>query len=252
MADHSSLRMPGATARDIALGRMPNDPTSLLHESLYPEDAFHGQTYWADLPRKEQAKWISEQSNAEAAREFGQVWQIFKTDPLRPFSLYFHNYAVTGLGFFTEGYTLFSVGNILSLFESVWPACYKEYKVCNEVWVQSIDYLEIVGILLGQITVGFIGIIGLTYHDLLNLIRLAGDWIGRRWGIIQDAVVMFIGSILLTAMWGKSLYGWTIMYAWSLLWFGIGVGGGKSRLSALISRAALLNQDCFLRLQSTL
>ena len=171
MADgNSSLRMPGATARDIALGRMPNDPTSLLQESLYPEDAFHGQTYWADLPRKEQAKWICEQNNAEAAHEFGQVWQTFKTDPLKPFSLYFRNYAVTGLGFFTEGYTLFSVGNILSLFESVWPACYKEYKVCNKVWVQSIDYLEIVGILLGQITVGFIGIIDLTYYDFLNLI----------------------------------------------------------------------------------
>ena len=63
---------------------------------------------------------------------------------------------------------------------------------------------------------------------------------------------MFIGSVLLTAMWGKSLYGWTIMYAWSLLWFGIGIGGDKPCRSALISRAALLNQDCLLRLQSTL
>ena len=59
---------------------------------------------------------------------------------------------------------------------------------------------------------------------------------------------MFIGSILLTAMWGKSLYGWTIMYAWALLWFGIGVGGGKSLRSALILRAVLLDQDCLLRL----
>ena len=57
MADgNSSLRMPGATARDVALGRMSDDPTSLLHESLYPKDAFHGQTYWADLPGKEQAQ----------------------------------------------------------------------------------------------------------------------------------------------------------------------------------------------------
>ena len=103
------------------------------------------------------------------------------------------------------------------MIETVWPACYKEYKACNKVWVQSIDYLEIVGILLGQITVSFIGIIDLTYSDFLNLIEFAGDWIGRRWGIIQDAVVMFIGSILLTAMWGKSLYGWTITYACSLL-----------------------------------
>ena len=107
-------------------------------------------------------------NNAEAASEFSHVWQTFETDPLKPFSHYFHNYAVTGSGFFTEGYTLFSVGNILSLFESVWPACYKEYKVCNKVWVYSIDYLEIVGILLGQITVGFIGIVNLPYDDLLN------------------------------------------------------------------------------------
>lgn len=42
---------------------------------------------------------------------------------------------------------------------------------------------------------------------------------------------MFIGSILLTAMWGKPLYGWTIMYAWSLSWFGIGVGGGYPVIS---------------------
>ena len=171
MADgNNSLRMPSATTRDIALGRIPDDPTSLLYESLHPEDAFQGQTYWADLSPKEQARWISEQNNAEAAREFGHVWQTFRTDPLKPFSHYFHNYAVTGLGFFTEGYTLFSVGNILSLFESVWPACYKEYKVCNKVWVQSISYLEIVGILLGQVTVGFIGIVNLPYHDLLRLI----------------------------------------------------------------------------------
>ena len=45
---------------EIALTRIPDDPTSLLHEISYPEDAFHGQTYWADLPPKEQAKWIYE------------------------------------------------------------------------------------------------------------------------------------------------------------------------------------------------
>ena len=136
MADgNNSLRMPGATARDIALGRMPDDPTSLLHESLYPEDAFHGQTYWADLPGKEQAQWIAEQNNAETAHEFGQLWRALKTDPLKPFSLYFHNYDVTGLGFFTEGYTLFSVGNILSLFELFGPLFSKTTKFV--IWYGS-------------------------------------------------------------------------------------------------------------------
>lgn len=54
---------------------------------------------------------------------------------------------------------------------------------------------------------------------------MAGDYIGRRWGIIQDAVTMTIGSILFMSMWGTSLEGWAIMYAWSLFVFGVGVGG---------------------------
>lgn len=111
--------------------------------------------------------------------------------------------------FFTEGYTLFSVGNILTLFDSVWAQCYRQYKVCSKTWVQSINYLEIVGIIVGQIMIGVIG-----------------DWIGRRWGLIQDATAMFIGTALLTVMWGTSLNGWVIMYALSLLMFGIGIGGG--------------------------
>jgi MFS family permease len=59
----------------------------------------------------------------------------------------------------------------------------KTFQVCDANWVASVDYLQIVGIILGQVAVGVIG-----------------DWIGRRWGMIQDAVVMLIGTILLTAM----------------------------------------------------
>ena len=131
--------------------------TPLLFEAIYPEDAYKGKTYWADLPQNERTGWITKQSNDEARRELSVVWQMFKLDPLRPFSAYFQNYAITGLGFFVEGYTLFSVGNLNTLFQSVWPACFKQYKVCNKVWVESINYLEIVGIILGQIIVGIIG-----------------------------------------------------------------------------------------------
>ena len=171
---NSPFVLPSATARDIALSRIPDDPGSQLHESLYPEDVYQYQTqkYWADLPRKEQVNWIIEQSNGEAAREFGKVWQTFRQDPLKSFGQYLHNYAVTGLGFSTEGYTLFSVGNILSPFETVWPTCYKQYKVYNKVWVQSINYLGIVGILLGQIGVGIIGtvhpICGVNFFDSVH------------------------------------------------------------------------------------
>jgi hypothetical protein len=62
--------------------------------------------------------------------------------------------------------------------------------------------------MVGQVVVGF-----------------EGDWIGRKFGLVQDALIMFVGLIMLTAMWGTSLSGWTICYAWSLFVYGIGVGG---------------------------
>lgn len=39
-----------------------------------------------------------------------------------------------------------------------------------------------------------------------------GDWIGRRWGLIQDALIMLLGLIMLTAAWGTTLEGWVILY----------------------------------------
>lgn len=35
---------------------------------------------------------------------------------------------------------------------------------------------------------------------------------------------MFIGLIMLTAAWGVTQNGWVICYAWSLFFYGIGVG----------------------------
>lgn len=49
--------------------------------------------------------------------------------------------------------------------------------------------------------------------------------LGRRWGLIHDAAVMFLGLLMLTASWGASLNSWVIFYAWSLFIYGIGVGG---------------------------
>ena len=36
---------------------------------------------------------------------------------------------------------------------------------------------------------------------------------------------MFLGLVMLTAAWGTNLNGWVICYAWSLFFYGIGVGG---------------------------
>lgn len=182
--------------------------TSEINHIIYPTDSYLDKTYWADLPTTQKWKWINSQQNAETKRELGVLWGMFKHDPLEPIRAYFRTYVVNGLGLFVEGYVLFSIGNLSPLFAAVWPSCWSKYTVCNETWVQSVTYLEIVGIILGQILVGFIG-----------------DYVGRRWGLVQDALIMFTGTLLLCASWGASLEGWVIMYAISLLWYGIGVGG---------------------------
>ncbi len=184
--------------------------SSVLDETLFPADSYTSdtKTYWADLPFWEKTKWINNQSNAEAARELREIGGMFKRDPLSPIRAYFSNYVITGLGLFVEGYTLFSIGNLTPLFKAVWPRCWKNHRVCDENWLHAIDYLEIVGIIVGQILVG-----------------IEGDWIGRRFGMVQDALIMTLGSIMLTAMWGTSLNGWVICYAWSVFVYGIGVGG---------------------------
>ena len=183
-------------------------PQELLHDDLFPTDAYSDDVYWADLPRQQRIAWVNNQYNTEIRRELSVLATEFKQDPLQPFRDYFSRYVITGMGLFVEGYTLFSVGNIESLFRSVWPQCWAHFTVCDANWVASVGYLEIVGIILGQLVVGVIG-----------------DWIGRRWGMIQDAMVMLIGTILLTAMWGNTLNGWVVMYAFSLLIYSFGVGG---------------------------
>ena len=57
------------------------------------------------------------------------------------------------------------------------------------------------------------------------LVGIEGDWIGRRFGLVQDALIMFLGLIMLTASWGTSLNGFVICYAWSQFFYCIGVGG---------------------------
>jgi Sugar (and other) transporter len=55
--------------------------------------------------------------------------------------------------------------------------------------------------------------------------KLTSHRIGRRWGLIQDALIMFGGLLMLTASWGVSLNGWVICYTLSLMFYSIGVGG---------------------------
>ena len=68
---------------------------------------------------------------------------------------------------------MFSIGNLSALYKAVWPQCWSTHEVCNANWIAAVDYLQIIGIIVGQIMVGF-----------------EGDWIGRKFGLVQDALIM--------------------------------------------------------------
>ncbi len=74
--------------------------------------------------------------------------------------------------------------------------------------MESIDYLQISGILVGQFVLGF-----------------SADALGRRTVQVFDAFVMLVGLILLTSVSSPSLNGFAIALAWSFFIYGIGVGG---------------------------
>ncbi|KAL4402746.1 transmembrane transporter [Malassezia pachydermatis] len=211
---------------------MSPEAQSAFNEILFPRDSYtENGTYWADLPLGEKLRFINNQSNAEARRELGVIGRMIKKDPLSVIRAYFGTYVINGLGMFVEGYTLFSVGNLKPMFAATDHAgpngkgthtsqfyrCWNKpdpkkgdtwKQICDKNWQNAIDYLEIVGIICGQILVG-----------------IEGDWVGRKFGMVQDALIMTLGSVMLTAMWGTTFNGWVICYAWSLFIYGLGVGG---------------------------
>ncbi|KAI0021571.1 major facilitator superfamily domain-containing protein [Xylariomycetidae sp. FL0641] len=197
-----------------------------------PDDSYTSEgTYWADLPFTKRLAFVSRVDRAEAKEEAKTVWSMFKKDPLSPVTWYFRNAILPGAGLGLEGYALFSIGNLEPLFAQVWPECWDTNAKCDKNWVASVTYLEIIGIMVGQVVVGVIG-----------------DWIGRRWGLIQDAIIMVLGLCLLTGSWAATLQGWVIMYAWSLFIYGTGVGGeypitATSSMENAVSAGKLSTRD---------
>ena len=56
-----------------------------------------------------------------------------------------------------HSYVLFSIGNIKPLFQATFATCWKSFAICNETWIEAIDYMEVVGIIVGQVLVGILG-----------------------------------------------------------------------------------------------
>ena len=80
---------------------------------------------------------------------------------------------------------LFSIGNIKPLFEAVFPTCWDSKEVCNPQWLNAIEYLEIVGIIVGQILVGIVGdwyvfFFFFTFVRVLTTLGLVGDLVSSK------------------------------------------------------------------------
>jgi len=205
--DNGIDRPDESVVRDFE--EMTTEEVGAFNQLILPDDIYTPEgVYWADLPIGQRIKFVTNVDGQEARKELRSIWEMTKRDPLSPVSYYFKNMVLPGAGLGLEGYVLFSIGNVTPLLAAAFPDCWKTNKICDLNWQNALGYLEIAGIIVGQILVGFLG-----------------DWIGRRWGLIQDATIMFIGLVMLTAAWGVTQNGWVICYAWSLFFYGIGVGG---------------------------
>lgn len=124
----------------------------------HPSDSYTPEgVYWADLPIGKRMAFVASVDNAEAAKELSTIGAMFKKDPLSPIAWYFRNAVLPGAGLGLEGYVLFSIGNLTALFSSVWPKCWGSTTadgVCNFNWIAAVTYLEIIGIMVGQVLVG--------------------------------------------------------------------------------------------------
>ncbi len=160
----------------------------IFRHIIRPDDSFtENGTYWADLPWLQKAAFVNRINNQEAVKELKTIWAMMKKDPLSPIGWYLRNAVLPGAGLGLEGYVLFSIGNLSPLFADVWPQCWNTSTVnpvCAKNWIASVTYLEVIGIMVGQIGVGVSAVPSspqCTAEGLTGLLacRLSGTgWVG--------------------------------------------------------------------------
>ena len=71
---------------------------------LKPDDSYDANgVYWADMGIFQRIKFVTSSDATEAKRELGNIWGMFKRDPLAPFGYYLRNMVFTGAGLGLEG-----------------------------------------------------------------------------------------------------------------------------------------------------
>src|SRR5436305_10203518 len=145
--------------RDVDLDINENEK-QIFDYLLKPDDSYNSEgIYWAGLPIPKRIRFVAALDGAETKRELSGVWHMMKKDPLSPIAYYLRNMVLPGAGLGLEGYVLFSIGNLKPLFAAAFPECWgtkskkhpKNGSICSSTWIAAVDYLEICGIICGQI-----------------------------------------------------------------------------------------------------
>lgn len=128
-----------------------------------------------------------------------------------------------GLGMFSEAYYMFAIGNIKPLWRTLYPSCFNaSLDGCNEVLVESLEFLEISFIMVGMITFGFIA-----------------ARIGRTKGSLFTIALMSMGALFMTVAYaGLSSTGLMTFFAVALTIIAYGVGGEYPLASASAAERA--------------
>eukprot|EP01134_Creolimax_fragrantissima_P006604 CFRG6604T1 len=191
---------------------------------------------------------IAKSDDIEYKADVSVIWYPVKTPTpvVKTWSKWFLEWSIPGVGMFLESYTIFSTGQIKSVWNSAYPTCwdlhgsqecpnlikcaglfpgsanvsalssqclpdggYAEDMLCDEKVINSISYTEFAGIMTGML-----------------VLSLLADRIGRKVGSIITSTLMALG-ILLMAM-ALPTMGLNAMFIWfttSFVIYGIGVGG---------------------------
>lgn len=152
---------------DFPIQHATADEQRIFSHVTRPDDSYTPDgVYWADLPWMQRVKFVSKVDREAASKELSTIGSMMKSDPLSPVSWYFRHAVIPGAGLGLEGYVLFSIGNLEPLFKKVWPECWDKHEVCSKNWIASVTYLEIIGIMVGQV---FVGVSTLFYHALRSV-----------------------------------------------------------------------------------
>lgn len=139
---------------DSVFGTTPEERRIFSHVTR-PDDSYTPEgVYWADLPLMQRFRFVNKVDREAAAEELATIGKMVKEDPLSPLGWYFRHAVIPGAGLGLEGYVLFSIGNLEPLFKQVWPECWGNNNVCSKNWIAAVTYLEIIGIMVGQVFVG--------------------------------------------------------------------------------------------------